>query len=62
MAIPIEDTIISFGDMVKRMPEGAEKNEKKKTLKILSKILDFGLNDQKKRTSLKNTNTKSNTS
>ena len=32
--------------MVKKMPEGVEKNEKKKMLKIVSKILDFCLNEQ----------------
>ena len=46
-AIPIEDTIISFGDVAKKMPEGAEKIEKNKILKIVSKILDFGLDEQK---------------
>ena len=31
------------------MPEGAEKNEGKKILKIVSKILDFNLNERKQR-------------
>ena len=39
MVIPIEDTIISFGDMDKKMPEGAEKNEKKKTLRFSVRFL-----------------------
>ena len=32
--------------MIKKVPEGAEKNEKKKMLKIVSKILDFCLNER----------------
>ena len=47
--IPIEDTIINFGDIVKKMPEGVEKNEGKKILKIVSTILDFCLNEQNKK-------------
>ena len=31
------------------MPEGAEKNEGKKILKIVSKILDFYINERKQR-------------
>ena len=47
-AILIEDTIISFDNMVKKISEGAEKNEKK-IVKIVSKILDFGLNERNKK-------------
>ena len=47
-AILIEDTIISFDNMVKKISEGAEKNEKK-IVKIVSKILDFGLNQRNKK-------------
>ena len=47
-AILIEDTIISFDNMVKKISEGAEKNEKK-IVKIVSKILDFGLNKRNKK-------------
>ena len=32
--------------MIKKVPEGAEKNEKKKMLNIVSKILDFSLNER----------------
>ena len=32
--------------MIKKVPEGAEKNEKKKMLKIVSKTLDFSLNER----------------
>ena len=39
---------MDFGNRVKKMPEGAERN-KKKVVKIVSKILDFGLNEQKQR-------------
>ena len=45
----IEDTVLSFVERVKKMPEGVEKNEGKKMLKIVSKILDFNLNEQKQR-------------
>ena len=38
---------MDFGNKVKKIPEGAERN-KKKVVKIVSKILDFGLNEQKK--------------
>ena len=47
-AILIEDTIISFDNMFKKIPGGAEKNEKK-ILKIVSKILDFGLDERNKK-------------
>ena len=47
--IPIEDTIINFGDIVKKMPERVEKNEGKKILKIVGTILDFCLNEQNKK-------------
>ena len=42
---PIEDTIISFGDRVKKMSEGVDKNKGKEILKMVSKILDFGLSE-----------------
>ena len=42
---PIED-IISFGDRVKKMSEGVDKNKGKEILKIVSKILDFGLSER----------------
>ena len=41
--------VVEFGDRLKKMPEGAEKNEEKKILKIISKILDFNLNERKQR-------------
>ena len=47
--ILFEDTVLGFVDRVKKMPEGVEKNEGKKILKIVSKILDFNLNEQKQR-------------
>ena len=47
--IPIEDTIINFGDIVKKTPKGVEKNEGKKILKIVGTILDFCLNEQNKK-------------
>ena len=34
---------MDFGNKVKKIPEGAERNKKK-----VVKILDFGLNEQKK--------------
>ena len=40
---------MKFGDSIKKMPEGAEKNEGKKILKIVSKILDFYINERKQR-------------
>ena len=45
----IENMVIKLGDKIKRMPEGTEKNEGKKILKIVSKILDFNLNKRKQR-------------
>ena len=48
-AFLIEDSVVRFGDRVKRMPNGAEKNKGKKILKIISKIPDFNLNEQKQR-------------
>ena len=45
----IENMVIKLGDKIKRMPEGTEKNEGKKILKIVSKILDFNLNERKQR-------------
>ena len=44
-AFSIENTVVKFGDRVKKMPEGSEKNERKKILKIVSKILDFCLHE-----------------
>ena len=44
-AFSIEDMAVRFGDRVKKMPEGAEKNKGKKILKTVSKILDFSLNE-----------------
>ena len=40
-AFSIEDMVMEFGDRVKNMPEGTQKNEGKKILKTVSKILDF---------------------
>ena len=40
---------MEFEDRVKKMPEGAEKNEGKKILKTVSQILDFNLNKRKER-------------
>ena len=48
-AFSIEDMVVRFGDRVKKIPECAEKNEGKKILKIVSKILDFNLNKRKQR-------------
>ena len=48
-AFLIEDSVVRFGDRVKRIPKGAEKNKGKKILKIISKIPDFNLNEQKQR-------------
>ena len=41
--------VVEFADRLKKMPEGAEKNEEKKILKIITKILDFNLNERKQR-------------
>ena len=48
-AIFIQNNVIDSGNRIKKTSEGAEKNEKKKILKIASKILDSGLNEQKQR-------------
>ena len=48
-AIFIQNNVIDSGNRIKKTPEGAEKNEKKKILKIASKILDSALNEQKQR-------------
>ena len=48
-AFSIKDMAVRFGDRVKKMPEGAEKNKGKKILKTVSKILDFSLNEWKQR-------------
>ena len=42
---PIEDTIISFEDRVKKISEGVDKKKGKEILKMGSKILDFGLSE-----------------
>ena len=41
--------VVKLGDKPKKMPEGAEKQKGKKILKIVSKILDFNLNERKQR-------------
>ena len=46
-AFSIENMVVRLGDKIKRMPEGAKKNEGKKILKIVSTILDFNLNERK---------------
>ena len=48
-AFSIEDMVMEFGDRVKKMQEGAEKNEGKKILKTVNPILDFNLNKRKER-------------
>ena len=48
-AFSIEDMVVNFEDRVKRISEGAEKNELKKIMKIASKILGFCLNERKQR-------------
>ena len=45
-AFSIEDMVVNFEDRVKRISEGAEKNELRK---IMSKILGFCLNERKQR-------------
>ena len=45
-AFLIEDIVMDFGDSVKIMSEGADKDKRKKMLKIVSKIVDFNLNKQ----------------
>ena len=45
-AISIECIVLSFQDRVKKMPEDVEKNEGKKMLKIVSKILYLNLNER----------------
>ena len=44
-AFSIENAVVKFGGRVKKMPEGSEKNERKKILKIARKILDFCLHE-----------------
>ena len=41
----IEGIIVNFGNKVKKMPEGVDKNKGKEILKIVCKILDFNLNE-----------------
>ena len=41
--------IVELGEKPKNMPEGTEKHGGKKILKIVSKILDFNLNERKQR-------------
>ena len=48
-AFSIENMVVRLGDRIQRMPEGPEKNEGKKILKIVSTILDFNLNERKQR-------------
>ena len=45
-AFLIEDIVMDFGDSVKIMSEGVDKDKRKKMLKIVSKIVDFNLNKQ----------------
>ena len=45
----IEKIVVRFGNRVKKMTEGPEKNKAQKILKIVSKILDFNLNERKQR-------------
>ena len=45
----IENIIVNFGNKVKKMPEGVNKNKGKEILKIVSKILDFNSIEQKYR-------------
>ena len=44
-AFSIENIFVNFGNKVKKMPEGINKNKGKEILKIVSKILDFNLNE-----------------
>ena len=48
-AFSIEDMVVNFEDRVKRILEGAKKNELRKIMKIASKILGFCLNERKQR-------------
>ena len=48
-AFLIEKMVVRFGNRVKKMPEGPEKNKAQKILKIVSKILDFNFNERKER-------------
>ena len=48
-AFSIEHIVVNFGNRVKKMLEGVEKNEGKKIIKIVSKILEFCLNERKQR-------------
>ena len=43
------ENIANFGNKVKNMPEGVNKNKGKEILKIVSIILDFNLNEQNQR-------------
>ena len=44
-AFSIENIIVNFGNKVKKMPEGADKNKGQEILKIVSNILDLNLNE-----------------
>ena len=48
-AFSIENIFVNFGNKVKKMPEGINKNKGKEILKIVSKILDFNLNEWNQR-------------
>ena len=48
-AFSIEKIVVRFGNRVKKMTEGPKKNKAQKILKIVSKILDFNLNERKQR-------------
>ena len=48
-AFSIENIIVIFRNKVKKMPEGVNKNKRKKIYKVIGKILDFGLNERNQR-------------
>ena len=48
-AFPIENIIVTFENKVKKMPEGVNKNKRKEILKVVSKNLDFNLNEWNQR-------------
>ena len=41
----IENIVMNFGNRVKKMSEGLDKNKGEEILKIVCKILDFRLNE-----------------
>ena len=41
----IENIVMNFGNRVKKMSEGLDKNKGKEILKIVCKILEFRLNE-----------------